>query len=97
MTIVKGEISGTHYQTVLSNGQVQWTADEPISQGGAGSGPSPEELLCSALAACTCITLRMYADRKQWGLQRLEVSVEMKKIRPMTLPILSETSNALGS
>ena len=51
-------------------------SDEPRSVGGADEGPSPQELVAGALAACTAITLRMYAERKGWGLGGLEVAVE---------------------
>ena len=50
-------------------------ADEPTDKGGEDLGFSPTEILASALGACTCITLRMYADRKNWDLDSIEVSV----------------------
>ena len=64
MAEVKGVIHDRHYVTHLSAGSNLVTADEPLANGGTDAGFSPTELLCSALAACTCITLRMYADRK---------------------------------
>jgi putative redox protein len=48
-------------------------ADEPVSSGGNDTGPTPLEALASALAACTAITLRMYAERKGWELQTVRV------------------------
>jgi putative redox protein len=79
MVEVRGHIEQTHYKTIISNEKNELIADEPISSGGADLGFSPSELLCSALASCTCITLRMYADRKKWDLGKVEVHVEMAK------------------
>jgi putative redox protein len=50
-------------------------ADEPAEVGGMDSGPTPYELLSAALAACTAMTLRLYATRKQWTLPGFAVEV----------------------
>lgn len=51
-------------------------SDAPGSLGGEDEGPTPQELIAGALAACTAITLRMYAGRKGWELPGLEVVAE---------------------
>jgi putative redox protein len=54
-------------------------ADEPVKRGGTNTGPSPFELLLASLGGCTAITLRMYADRKQWNLGRVQVKLRLLK------------------
>src|SRR5262249_52932753 len=63
------DIGTGNYATALMAGHHALTADEPVKAGGTDAGPSPHELLCAALAGCTAITLRMYAQRKAWALQ----------------------------
>lgn len=79
MVKVSGQITTDHYKTILRNTTHEVIADEPNSSGGTDLGFSPSEFLCSALASCTCITLRMYADRKKWNLEKVEVHVDMAK------------------
>jgi putative redox protein len=50
-------------------------ADEPAPEGGGDAGTSPFGLVVSGLAACTAMTLRMYADRKGWALARIDVDI----------------------
>ena len=56
-------------------------ADEPSTVGGADAGPSPFELLNAELGACTSMTLRMYADRKKWPVDDLQVRVTHERVK----------------
>lgn len=49
--------------------------DEPETKGGANTASSPTEMLASALVACTAMTLKLYADRKEWNIDGIEVEV----------------------
>jgi putative redox protein len=51
-------------------------ADEAVANEGTDAGPAPHELLLAALATCTSMTVKVYADRKGWVLRHAEVTVE---------------------
>ena len=61
------------YLQSISVGRHRLRADEPVEVGGCDDGPDPYELLLAALGACTGMTLRMYANRKQWPLEDIRV------------------------
>jgi putative redox protein len=54
----------------------QITIDEPSDKGGEDTGPSPQEMLAASLAACTAITMEMYAKRKGWDVGDVEVACD---------------------
>jgi uncharacterized OsmC-like protein/pimeloyl-ACP methyl ester carboxylesterase len=68
------------FTSVIKAGGHRMTADEPESFGGNDFGPSPYGFVSSGLAACTAMTLRMYADRKGWDLGDVSVHVSHSKI-----------------
>ena len=61
------------YTHDVTSGKHVITVEEPESQGGQDLGLSPQELLAASLASCTAVTMEMYADRKGWNVDGLEV------------------------
>jgi putative redox protein len=62
-------------QILVEAGPARFVADEPVSEGGLDLGPTPHDLVAAGLAACTSLTLRLYAKRKGWALGAVQVSV----------------------
>ena len=74
----KATISVEKYRTLIETDDHHFIVDEPLDLGGGDLGPNPGELLSAALAACTTITIKMYAERKEWKLDEVKVEVEAK-------------------
>jgi uncharacterized OsmC-like protein/alpha/beta superfamily hydrolase len=70
---------GKFEQSIVA-GPHRYLADEPVSAGGDGNGPSPYEYLLAALGACTSMTIRLYADLKKIPLRRVAVQLKHDKI-----------------
>ena len=77
--VVVAEVGFGRYAQVVYDGKHRLTADEPAEVGGLDTGPSPYGLLLAALGACTSMTLRMYAERKKWPVQRIAVRLRHGK------------------
>jgi uncharacterized OsmC-like protein/alpha-beta hydrolase superfamily lysophospholipase len=78
--IIVAETGGGKFQNAVTAGRHRLIADEPASVGGLDSGPNPYDYLAIALAACTSMTLRIYAEHKQLALGRLSVRVSHGKV-----------------
>ena len=75
-----GETRTGRFTQNIRIGRHTLTADEPASVGGDDSGPGPYDLLAAALGACTSMTLRMYAERKGWPVERVTVRLHHDKV-----------------
>lgn len=76
---VVARLDGGSYTTDINAGKHGLIADEPLEVGGNDFGPTPYELVSAGLAACTVMTLKMYANRKKWKLDSVEVHVNHDK------------------
>jgi putative redox protein len=97
MQKVTASILLDHYKTVLQSDTNTLLADEPASVGGTDLGFSPDELLASSLAACTAITLRMYADRKKYPLEQIEVTVSVDWDKANNKTVMNKTLHFTGN
>jgi len=79
MAHAKASIGTVDYATAITTGHHPLTADEGPELGGKDAGPAPYDLLTSALGACTVITLRMYAERKQWPVTSVQADIHFTR------------------
>jgi putative redox protein len=76
---VRARIDEVDYAVALTTSHHSWIADEPPSLGGQEAGPAPYDLLLGSLGACTAITLRMYAKRKQWPVRAILIDLHFSR------------------
>lgn len=76
---VSATLGDVDYLTRMTAGAHALVADEPTRAGGQDAGPAPYDYVLSGLAACTLMTLRMYAQKKGWELGELGVSITLQK------------------
>ncbi|WP_449399351.1 OsmC family protein [Chryseobacterium wanjuense] len=81
--IVKASLGKEKYYTEVVAGENTLITDEPVDKGGGNKGFNPFEILATSLASCTAATLRMYIDRKEWDIEKINVEVELENF-PLT-------------
>ena len=80
MIAARATVGKSGYTTRIETGDGhELIADEPKDKGGNDEGPTPKELLAAAVASCVSITVRMYAERKEWDVTGLEVTTEIQE------------------
>ena len=79
MAHAQASIGTVNYATAITTGHHKLTVDEGPELGGKDAGPAPYDLLSSALGACTVITLRMYAERKQWPVTAVQADIHFSR------------------
>jgi putative redox protein len=80
MRKVETQFGSGAYEQRITVGSHHLLSDVDASKGGGDSSPSPHEYLAAALAACTGMTLKMYASRKSWGLENAIVTVDINRV-----------------
>jgi len=89
------ETDGSPYAQTATDGTHVLRADEPERVGGSNSGPDPYGFLVAALGACTSMTLRMYAERKNWPLEHVAVRLKHTKIHARDCAGCEETKGKI--
>ncbi|MGO1244610.1 MAG: OsmC family protein [Sphingobacterium sp.] len=72
---VQVSIGKEKYTTTISYGELEILADEPEELGGQNKGLAPSQLLLSSIGACKAITMKMYADKKEWPLENIHIQL----------------------
>jgi putative redox protein len=79
ITTVSSQFRGNNYVTTVKSDDHEITTDEPLDEGGQNAGFDPFELVLAALATCTSATMKMYADRKQWKIEKIDIQVSIQQ------------------
>lgn len=94
---VKGTIRETLYTTSIKARNFNLIADEPKDENGQDLGPKPTEFLNAALASCTAITMKMYAERKGWDLREAKVEVDFVRDVKNNLTTFTKKIELIGN
>jgi putative redox protein len=96
MTKITASIGTELYKMEIKTATNTLIADEPVALHGKDLGFSPAELLAASLGACTCATLRMYANRKGWDLADVKVDVNFERDAKNNISFFTRTIKVSG-
>ncbi len=83
------------YKTVIEARGLTVISDEPVADGGTNLGMEPPELLLAALGACAAITAKMYAERKGWKVDSIDIDIDMERFKAHEYPAYQGESDIL--
>lgn len=73
-------------RTIIQSEHQTWYADETIEDGGTGTAADPVEQLLGAIASCMIMTVQLYANRKNWPLEKMEVQLNLERFNGSEYP-----------
>ena len=93
VVIVRSAGDGLAQEVIAGSHRV--VSDEPASEGGTDTGPTPYDLLLAALGSCTSMTIAMYARRKNWPLERVSVRLRHSRVHAEDCAVCDESEAKL--
>lgn len=81
MAKTRVSLNGDGFKTTIQTRDHVYYADEPTEKGGTDEAPTPSEMAMGALGACIAITLKMYAKRKGWPLETVEMQLDFERFK----------------
>src|SRR3954452_21979954 len=70
-------LGGTNYACIISDGRHEWMMDEPVDNGGNDIAHDPFAALLASIGSCSAITMKMYAQRKGWPVEEIEIRMSL--------------------
>ncbi|GAB4511595.1 MAG: hypothetical protein OHK0046_09880 [Anaerolineae bacterium] len=92
LTAVKVTVENS-YKTTQAARQHIWYGDAPVQDGGTDEAATPEELVMGALGSCMAMTGQMYANRKGWPVERIEVTLDFQRFNASDYPAYQGDAN----
>jgi putative redox protein len=73
-------------KTTITSRHHVYHADEPLAEGGTDTAAMPTEMLMGALGSCIAITMKLYAERKGWDVQSIEIALDFERFAAKDYP-----------